>query len=550
VIYHDLKLESDVVNKILKHFQPQHTPQSQPLAGEAQVPNNAGGYVYQLSMWDQLVRFLVLGAEGGTYYVSERKLTLENATNVQACIQADGVRVVQQIVEVSQAGRAPKNSQAIFALALCAALGDERTKAAAMSAVPQVCRIGTHIFEFTETVQTFRGWGRGLRRGVARWYTEQSARDLAYQLVKYRQREGWSHLDVLRLAHPKPTDSAQDALFKWVTHPDQAAWATADAMPNADGMKLVWAFHHVQKAQTAKQVIALIRDHDLPREALPTEWLNDADVWAALLDKMPMTAMIRNLATMSKIGLLKPLSEAEKVVTARLGDAERLRKARVHPIALLSALRVYARGFGERSDATWQPTAKVIDALNEAFYLAFSTITPSNTRTLLSLDVSGSMGGGVIAGVPGVTPRDGSAAMALVTARTEPQFDLMAFGTQYVPVNISPNERLDDVLRKTSGLGMMGTDCAQPMLYALERKLAVDTFVIYTDNETWAGKIHPKEALRQYRAKMGIAAKLIVVGMTATGFSIADPQDAGMMDVVGFDAAAPAVMSDFAAGRL
>ena len=46
----------------------------------------------------------------------------------------------------------------------------------------------------------------------------------------------------------------------------------------------------------------------------------------------------------------------------------------------------------------------------------------------------------------------------------------------------------------------------------------------------------------------GRRAKLIVVGMTATKFTIADPSDPGMLDVVGFDAAAPRVMADFARG--
>jgi 60 kDa SS-A/Ro ribonucleoprotein len=33
--------------------------------------------------------------------------------------------------------------------------------------------------------------------------------------------------------------------------------------------------------------------------------------------------------------------------------------------------------------------------------------------------------------------------------------------------------------------------------------------------------------------------------MTGTPFTIADPNDAGMLDVVGFDSSAPAIMSDF-----
>lgn len=45
---------------------------------------------------------------------------------------------------------------------------------------------------------------------------------------------------------------------------------------------------------------------------------------------------------------------------------------------------------------------------------------------------------------------------------------------------------------------------------------------------------------------MGIPVKLVVVGMVANGFSIADPNDAGMMDVVGFDTATPMLISDFA----
>ena len=47
-----------------------------------------------------------------------------------------------------------------------------------------------------------------------------------------------------------------------------------------------------------------------------------------------------------------------------------------------------------------------------------------------------------------------------------------------------------------------------------------------------------------------IDAKLVVVGMTATQFSIADPADPGMLDVVGFDAAAPEIISQFVRGTI
>ncbi len=134
----------------------------------------------------------------------------------------------------------------------------------------------------------------------------------------------------------------------------------------------------------------------------------------------------------------------------------------------------------------------------------------------------------------------------MITARMEPHHMITAFSHQIVPVTLSPRQRLDDIIRQISGIPMGDTDCALPMLYALQNRIEIDTFIVYTDNETWAGAIHPVQALEEYRRQMNIPAKLVVVGMTATEFSIADPDDGGMLDVIGFDTAAPQVINDFA----
>ncbi len=538
-------------NKYIKYLTPQKaTPQSAPIPGTNQVPNSAGGYAWNVSRWDRLKRFVILGSDGGTYYISERALTIENANNVLACIREDGVRVVTETVAISDAGRAPKNDPAIFVLALVAAHGDENARRSAFAALPKACRTGTHLFQFAEYVQTFRGWGRALRRGVGEWYTHLAPRALAYQLVKYRQRNGWTHTDLLRLSHAKPNDEAQNTLFKWVTKPEEATWARELAAPSDEALAFVWAFERAQQAQDVATIVKLIEQYDLPREALPTQFLNAPEVWEALLVKMPMTAMLRNLGVMARVGLLTALSVAEHIIVGRLGNAELLRKARIHPIAVLSALKIYGRGHGERSGATWTPTARVVDALDAAFYLAFGNVEPSNKRLMLALDVSGSMGGGVIAGVPGLTPREASAVMAMVTARTEDQYALMGFATQFMPLNISPRMRLDDVVKSISNIPFGGTDCALPMLYAMEKGMSVDAFVTYTDSESWHGAVHPSQALVQYREKTGIPARLVVVAMTSNNFTIADPNDPLMLDVVGFDSATPQLITDFARGAI
>ncbi len=254
------------------------TPQSAPIPGTTQVPNSAGGYAWQASSWDRLKRFLILGTEGGSYYASEQTLTIENANHVLTCIREDGARVVREVVAISDGGRAPKNDPAIFALALCVGFGDEITRKLALDALPKVCRTGTHLFQFAEYVQGFRGWGRGLRRGVGAWYNTLKPRDLAYQVVKYRQRDGWTHTDLLRLAHPQPSDDTHDAIYRWVTHRENAAWATDLAQPSDTALALIWAFEQAQKANDVKLIVKLIADYDLPREAIPTQWLDEVTV--------------------------------------------------------------------------------------------------------------------------------------------------------------------------------------------------------------------------------------------------------------------------------
>lgn len=445
-------------------------------------------------------------------------------------------------MEISDSGRAPKNDPALFALALAAGFGDDATRHAALAALPKVARIGTHLFHFAEYVEGVRGWGRGLRGAVGNWYNALPLETLALQAVKYQSRDGWSHRDLLRLAHPKPDNEERRTIYHWIT---QGWEGVGDAPHPVESLRILWAFERAKRADKASEIAELIRTYRLPREAIPTQWLSEPSVWEALLTEMPMTAMIRNLATMTHVGLLTPQSEATRTVVTQVQDAARLRKARLHPIAVLSALKTYAQGHGERGKSTWTPVPKIVDALDHAFYASFGNVPVTGRRWMLALDVSGSMTGGMIAGVPGLTPRVASAALAMITAAVEPNHMFTAFSTQMIPLSLSPRERLDAIIAKMDAMAFGGTDCAQPMLYAMANRLAVDAFVVLTDSETWYGQIHPAQALRDYREKTGIPAKLIVVGMVANRFSIADPNDAGMLDVVGFDTATPALMSDF-----
>ena len=531
-------------------------PVTQPLDAR-QVENHTGGFVFQISPWERLQRWLILGSEGNTYYQSAKALTLENAKTVVECLKLDAPRTVGIIVEISKAGRAPKNDPAVLALALAASSDSPETRKAALAALPEVCRIGTHLFQFVEACDKLRGWGRGLQNGLAAWYEGKTPEHLAQQVLKYQSRNGWSHRDVLRLAHLSPSEERQ-AIYRWVVANDKQLGVrdvkrgdgVVNYPPVGELPPLLAAYEELKKraelgagAEDIKAVLDLIRTHKMTHEMIPGELKARTDVWEAMLDHMPLGALVRNLAQLTAKGVIAPLTPRALEVAKRLTDKEAIHKARLHPVAFLSALRVYAQGHGEKGKLTWRAVPAISQALESGFYEAFKSVEPTGKSYLFGIDVSGSMQSGET-GVPGVTPREAAAVMAMVIARREPSYLFLGFCHKLVDLHITTSTSLNDAIAACYKADFGSTNVALINEFAFANKLPVDVVVTITDNEVNAGQ-HPAAALKKLRAQRGAVVKNAVIACTPTEFSIADPNDVHSMDFVGFDSAAPAILADF-----
>src|SRR5439155_10756074 len=119
---------------------------------------------------------------------------------------------------------------------------------------------GTDLLRFRAFAEGFRGWGRSLRRAIGGRYASRSPESLAYQAVKYRQRDGVTHRDLLRLAHPagrisagNPTLELGDQhgrLFEWIVR-----GGDTDGLP-----RLVEGFALAQQAATPARAAELVRE--------------------------------------------------------------------------------------------------------------------------------------------------------------------------------------------------------------------------------------------------------------------------------------------------
>lgn len=532
--------------KNINTFNLEGTPQSEK-AHPDQTLNAAGGYTFSVKDLEFLRRFLILGTEGGTFYVSENALSLDNAKNVLKLTKENHKALVDTIVEVSASGAAYRQDPALFSLAVASSYGTDDEKRYALQQLSKVARTGTHLFTFTEYVQKFRGWGRGLRRAVASWYLDKDVHKLAYQAVKYRQRNGWTHRDVLRLSHPVTDEPSRKDLFDWITHN-----GVGDNVPD-----LVRSFTALQKATSTKDVINLLeRESSLSWEMLPNSFLKDPEVWKALVLKgMPMTALIRQLPRLTNLGILE--GEVKDKVLAQLRDAEYLKKSRIHPMQVLVARQTYDNGQSVRGSSTWRPDQYVVQALDEAFYKTFDNVEPTGKRLLVAVDVSGSMSWSDI--TPGVSPREAAAAMALIYQKTEENVDVVGFssnnsrrgGVHESAIKEIPGfencSTLREAVKAINQLPMGGTDCALPFMWAMENGKEYDAVLVLTDNETWAGYEHPFRAAEMYRKKTDIPTKFIAMGMTATESTITNPEDPLSLSVVGFDPGVVVAINNFIA---
>jgi len=538
------------------------TPQTQPIPGTSQVRNAAGGYVFAKDQWIQVEDFLILGTSGGTYYSDAAVLTQANVDALFGAIAADGPRVVALITEIAtaQPARAPKPRQYLFALAASAAKGDPATRQAVKAAFPQVVRTTDHLAAFFGYWKNLAGKpspqgtapviGRAMRTAFEGWFNREDVHDVAFPALKARQRatpagEAMALQDVIRIAHVSGHTDLHRTLIGWLAGRVSDADARA-ALPDVDD------FLTAQAVATPAEAVAVIRERRVPWEFLPSAVMKDAEVWAELIGTVGMTALVRNLSRMTRLGTLTAHSEATDRVAARLANQQALARARIHPMDVYLALKAYQSGLSRpdlrKPAQTWEPVPAISDALEVAYDLSFAAAEPTGRKYVVAVDSSGSMSSRwaqvIAAGSPLGTPYEVANTLAVMLARLEGHnVHVIDVDTSVRQSRVTPRTNLRDLANWSASGG--GTDLSLPFAWAGQQKVTVDGFLVLTDNETWAGHRHPAQALEAYRRSFNPAARVIVVGMTATGYSIGDPGDPGVLNVAGLDGALPKLIAGF-----
>ena len=274
---------------------------------------------------------------------------------------------------------------------------------------------------------------------------------------------------------------------------------------------------------------------------IPNSNLNKPEVLKALLENMPLTALLRNLNRFSYNGLTDANTDTVKTITKKLKDEEFVKKSGIHPLNVVNSMLTYSSGRGTLGDKTWKPNQKIVDALSETYDLALKALVPTGKNILVAVDISGSMQHPVN-GMQ-MTAAQISNVLGVTLLKAEDEAEMVWFDTGLSAPTIGRRTSIDDVLKKSPHGG--GTDCAQAFVHALNTKVKYDAIIILTDSETWAGGTHGLELLNKYRKTINKNVKVIEVAMVANPHTTLPVDDKNVLRVVGFDASVVDVIQSY-----
>ncbi|XP_019734729.1 RNA-binding protein RO60 isoform X2 [Hippocampus comes] len=477
----------------------------------------------------RLRRFLCYGSEGDVYTASEEAhLGMAQAGALLSMLQEGrGIEAVNEIKRFAQDGRAVRLDPSIFALALCSQHAEKELKE------DMKCGI----------------WGRALRKAVSDWYNGQDALSLAAVVTRCKQREGWSHKDVLRLSHTKPADEALALISKYVAKGwKEVHVAYADKENTEEVVKVLLYLEVVEKVKHScdeTEVINLIEEHKLEREQLLTDHLKSKLVWRALLKEMPLQSVLWMLGKMTARKIVQPGASETQALCERMQTEAALKKAKLHPFSILLASEHYKRGQGYQGKTKWAADGSILKALDIAFYKSFSNIEPVGKSFVVAVDVSTSLSS-VVPGTA-LSTAVAAAVITMVFARTEADTHVLAYSEGAlelcsVSADMTLAQTTDELVKIPGG----STDCTLPIAWATDNGKAVDVFIILTNNPLWTFTASPVETLKKYRQTSGRHSKLVMCGLTSIGHTMPDTGDRGLLSICGFDLGAFRIIRNLA----
>ena len=573
-------------------------------------------FCHTISLEDYITRILILGTMNNKYSSTTKNMDEAAKSYInEQIINGNGEKILNVVREIYKSGRAPKQDMTLYIHAMLCRAENNKVRTTSLEFLKEYRTI-SQVYSWktfhskipNHEGKTSKGFGRAVKRMLNEWILSKTPNALAYQTTKYMNRGDWGIVDLLKCVHTrtgtgdnrvfkdkegnvkekqknnnpaKPMDLVLRYIISGLDEMNDLAFESK--LTNEPVYKYLKAVDHsknmkdLDKDKKVDLLIKIIQNFNLTREQVPTEALANPKIQVALLvDEnktkvtMPMTALLRNLANITRLGVFDNNPDILEMVINHLTNKEVIAKSRIHPVNVLTAWFTYRQGHGKMSKHSWCPNHRINTVLEEMFYLSFKNVKPTGKRICFLIDGSGSMQSESLC--DGINNAEAAALLAMVFSRAEANSDKPVQHSFYiftaerkvgyggyggygeggtgltdVSDKIHAKSTFDDVFKATQRSDWRMTDISKGITEATKYNRVYDGFIVLTDNDVNSG-IKPSLALQEYRKKVNTSAKLAVVATLASDLSIADPDDKGMMDFCGFDSYGPKLLQEFFTG--
>lgn len=485
---------------------------------------------------------MITGTSSNAYYAGKFEMTSDFDRVVSECAKEDATRTADLIREVSYDGLAVRVDSCIFALLVLSTVAPKEF----LRIANDVIRTQSHFHLLMSFIKGgkgqssgYRGMGTIIQAFGKRWFQEKDTSWLAYQTLKYPQRNGFEVRDELRLFHPKTEEADRDALFAYAVGKQKSL--------EYPSLHQVQAYEYLKANPSETNAIKAIQEHNLSFEMVAPLGCMTDKVWDVLFQKMPLGATLRNVGNLSQHHVFD--TPANKLLLReRLTNVDKLRKARIHPYDALLANRMYSRGGGLRSSKTWTVNNQVKNTLDLCLGKTFDSLESTGQTYFFAVDVSGSMSS-TLEPTNLISCCEVATVMALAAAKAEEDCYIYGFKHNLTDLGISSRDTFESATKKARDYNFGSTDAGKVYEFAMNRNIYVDTFAFFTDSESFGGT-QSFQLLNQYRKKVNPNARAVYCTLQPYWGSLADPKDAGSLSIEGFDPTAVKLIQQFSQGNV
>ncbi len=341
--------------------------------------------------------------------------------------------------------------------------------------------------------------GRRVKDTVNIWL---KAKINEYWAIKYgaRGNGGYSLFDLFSIY--RPDFGYENPIVRYLKNGDVAP-----------SEKQLWNFELLKRATSTEDKIRAIRDGRLPHEVSTSFAGTDKGVWFAIIDQLPVFALLKNLATLERHGVI---GEARDKIRRTLQNAETIKKSKILPYRFLEAEKHVTTGW-------------VRDALRDALELAFDNIPDIQGETAVLLDCSPSMKPLDYRNPHGRGMNDNTMEVASVFAtalcRKAQDSALVAFDADAEIIHVSSRDSVLTQAAKVAQWGVRGgTSPGNALNLLTNRSGRYDNIIVITDGQENTGTPFA-HALMQYRSIKNPNVKTFVLDVSPNNRQSITPSD-------------------------